>query len=344
MPIDTSIYSQLRPVEIPSFLDSQHKAMALSGMALDRARGMKQMEREGRAEQLASQKQRLSVLGGAMDQLAGMPEEQRQASYKSVRDEVMRSGLFQPDEIPELYDAGHFRMAASSIIPAYHQSDEYLERQFKRAQIAKLNAEAAGEAGGGERAVERLAGKLGNAQDAARTIGEVESQLGFVLDDYDAKTGKVGGESVDMPGVSVPGFGRLSFYSGEARTLDDTASRLFNLELKDRSGAAVTTPELDRLKREYSQGKYNTEGELLGAMQRYKRALSSKMRDIEAANPKAAARYAEYGGTTSRSLSAGTGARGAGPVGGFGPSANASEPPDFNSMSDEELQAYVGGK
>ena len=98
----------------------------------------------------------------------------------------------------------------------------------------------------------------------------------------------------------------------------------------DRSGAAVSSSELDRLKREYSQGRFNTESELLNAMQRYKRGLQAKMQDIEAANPRAAAQYAEQGGTTSRALAKRTAQApgGSGASGGWGPDeAHASEPP-----------------
>ena len=158
------------------------------------------------------------------------------------------------------------------------------------------------------KATERLSHNLGNSQDAVRTLKDVESQIGFSLDDYDTKTNRAfnsekGKDSaVDLPGVSIPGLGRVTAFSGAGRSLNDTAVKLFNIKLKDRSGSAVTSPELERLNAEFSQGKFNSEPELLRAMQDYKRALMGTMKDIEAANPSAASRYAEQGGTTSAGL------------------------------------------
>lgn len=142
MPIDASIYSQLRPVEMPSLLDSATKAANLSSLSMQQARGMKQMEREDREAQLQAQQQKLQVLGGAVDSLAGMPEPERASAYGAVRNQVMQSGLFKPEEIPEEYDPGLFRTTAASVLPVYRQSDAYLARQEKLAKIAKLEAEA----------------------------------------------------------------------------------------------------------------------------------------------------------------------------------------------------------
>jgi hypothetical protein len=145
MTIDASIYSQLRPVEMPSMLDSAAKAANLSSMALQQKRGMKQMEREDKEAQMAQQQQRLSVLGGAVDALAGMPEPERAKAYGSVRAQVMQSGLFNPQDIPEEYDPGLFRQTASSVLPMYRQSKEYIERQKTMAEIANLERKASGD-------------------------------------------------------------------------------------------------------------------------------------------------------------------------------------------------------
>lgn len=105
----------------------------------------------------------------------------------------------------------------------------------------------------------------------------LESKLGFSLDDYDPATNSIQGQNVDVPGANIPLVGRVSFYDKNARQISDSFSRIFNIELKDRSGAAVTTPELERLKQEFSSGKFQTESELIGAARDYKRLLNEEL-------------------------------------------------------------------
>lgn len=151
--------------------------------------------------------------------------------------------------------------------------------------------------------VQKLQDKLGNSQDAVNTLGEVEGQLGFNLDEYDPKTNTAKNKKVDLPGVSVPGVGRVSFYDKDARNLEDTAQKLFNIQVKDRSGASVTSNEMQRIQKEWSQGKYNTEADRLNAMQRYKRALQQTMKDVEAGfNPSVVGELESRGGVTSKRL------------------------------------------
>lgn len=171
------------------------------------------------------------------------------------------------------------------------QQDEAAEKKVRRDDELK------------DKYVEKLQGKLGNSQDAVNTLGEVSKVLGFNPEDYDPNTEMVDGKTVDIPGVSIPGLGRTSFYNKDARTLSNTAQKLFNLDLKDRSGAVITTNEMERIKDEYSKGKYNDEAELMGAMGRYSRALREKMKNIEAGySPDVVGEYQERGGTTSKRL------------------------------------------
>lgn len=151
-----------------------------------------------------------------------------------------------------------------------------------------------------DKKTQKLQADLNQSQAVATTISSVEDLLGFNLDDIDLTTGKVKGESVDLPGVNIPGKGRTTFYSSEARELDDTMSKLFNVELKNRSGVAVTPPELQNLKREFSEGKFNTEEEKLKALKRFKQALKKAFANIEAGYPKEViSEYQDRGGFTS---------------------------------------------
>lgn len=154
--------------------------------------------------------------------------------------------------------------------------------------------------------MQKLSKDIAGAQGVTSALDEVERQLGFKLDEANVSDGvvKVGGKAVDLPGVSVPGLGRVSAYSGKARELQGAAASVFNAELKDRSGAAVTNPELQRLKMEFGEGKFNTESEMISALQRYKRALKQELQNREAGYSKdVVGRYKDQGGRTSDTVS-----------------------------------------
>ena len=155
-----------------------------------------------------------------------------------------------------------------------------------------------------DRAIERLQGKMIDPQQIANTLKDVEGMIGetagvpgFNFDQYDAKNNKFNGKEIDLPGVSIPGMGRVSFYSGDAQKLDSAADKLFNIELKDRFGSAVTNNEMQRIKVEWASGKYNTEAQKLDALQRYKNALYKEMQNIQAGfDPQDVQTYKKRGG------------------------------------------------
>lgn len=154
--------------------------------------------------------------------------------------------------------------------------------------------------------VEKLQNKLTPLQEINTSLSGVENKMGFTLDEYDPETNKAKGKAVDLPGISVPGLGRIKFYSGDARSLDNAMTKVFNVELKDRSGAAVTTPELARLRDEFSEGKFNTESEKIAALKEYKRLAGLAMKNVEAGyDPAVVATYQDRGGMTSQSVSKG---------------------------------------
>lgn len=139
--------------------------------------------------------------------------------------------------------------------------------------------------------VESQIEKLGEVSDSvskvASSIGQIESQIGFNIDSYnpesntavDFKGNKI---AVDVPGVNIPGVGRTAFYSSKARMLNDSINKLFNEELFTRGGKAITSQELQRLKSDFSMGKFNTEQELLNALKNYKAAVQRAVTNAEA--------------------------------------------------------------
>jgi hypothetical protein len=160
-----------------------------------------------------------------------------------------------------------------------------------------------------EEGTQRLSKDVAGTQDMLGALDEVEAELGAPVDSYTRdKSGDLfdeSGKKVDLPGVSIPGLGRTSFYDSKARNLNSAASRVFNATLKDRSGGAVTDTELSRLKTEFNEGKYNTEAELIAALQRYKRQTQLVLKNREAGyKPEVVSRYTEQGGRTSQTIGA----------------------------------------
>lgn len=310
--IDANIYSQIKQPEQINVADQMGKMMTLRGMADTNQANQMKIAAEKKS---AYTKEAIAEF----EYLNSLPPEQQAVAYPKSMMKLGQIGMPTDNLIKDqqgnpVFDLNFYKQQNMGL----QSTPEYMAHIKAKKDLEKTDAEIYSlrkKASEGmdpykmfmlesmrDKSVERLSDKLGTSQDAARTVKNVETQMGFDLDSYDPEKNTADGRKVDLPGVSVPLLGRVKAYSSDARVLDDTASKLFNIELKDRSGAAVTTPELERLKMEYSQGKFNTESELLGAMKRYKSALNSKMIDIEAANPAAASRYAQQGGTTSKYL------------------------------------------
>lgn len=157
-----------------------------------------------------------------------------------------------------------------------------------------------------EQDVQKLSKDVEGVQDLIGGLDEVERELGGKLEEFSKdKNGNLtkAGKAVDLPGVSIPGIGRVSAYDTAARNLQSAAARVFNATLKDRSGGSVTDNEMERLRQEFNAGKYNTEPELIAALQRYKRQTNIVMKNREAAyNKDVVNKYADQGGRTSKPI------------------------------------------
>lgn len=151
--------------------------------------------------------------------------------------------------------------------------------------------------------IQKLSNKVGNSQELFQAITNVGKALpGGNLENLNVKDGELYGpdnKKLDLPGVSIPGYGRSNFYSGEARNLDSLMAKVFNVELKDRSGAAVVSEELTRLKNEFATGKFNTEAEMIQKLKEYQEAVIIELKNREAAfKPEVRKEYNDRGGFT----------------------------------------------
>lgn len=123
-------------------------------------------------------------------------------------------------------------------------------------------------------------------------IAEVESKLGFPLEKYNPKTESVDGKRYDAPGVNIPLLGRVTAYSSEARVLQSSIDGIINKEIKSAAGTAVSSSEMERIRRQWALGAYNSEAEMLSALGQYKAATKRELQRVEAAyNPQVRTQY-----------------------------------------------------
>lgn len=86
----------------------------------------------------------------------------------------------------------------------------------------------------------------------------------------------------DIPGYGATGMLPDPIVSRDAQDLRQSAATLFNLELRDRSGTAVTDNELQRLKNEFGQGNWKTDRQLREGIRQYETRLKEVIRNINA--------------------------------------------------------------
>jgi hypothetical protein len=139
MGIDASIYQNLKPIEMPSMLDSQQKAMNLSSLAMQQQRGMQEMDAADRDAKYTAHLQKASVFGNALESLSSLPEQERVTAYPKARAELVASGILKQEDAPQEYDPGFYRQS----LMRFRQSKEGIEQQLQKAQLGKIKAETA---------------------------------------------------------------------------------------------------------------------------------------------------------------------------------------------------------
>lgn len=105
----------------------------------------------------------------------------------------------------------------------------------------------------------------------------------------------------------IPAFGRVPslvptfMTSGQGKQLRQAIQKLSNVQLKQRSGAAVTQPEFARFVQEFGTGKLESEEALIGGLARLRRAIEADRAELERGlPPEAQQEYVERGGRLNR--------------------------------------------
>jgi len=114
------------------------------------------------------------------------------------------------------------------------------------------------------------------------------------LDSVEDLIGKYVYKGKDIPGVGP--IGRYS-YGKDAKEVESTLASLQNIVLKDRSGAAVTVPELERLKKELSTSYYNTDEDLVKSLVRFREIVNQHLTSqLAGFKPEDVSAYIKSGG------------------------------------------------
>lgn len=161
---------------------------------------------------------------------------------------------------------------------AYQQMIADLRRQSLavQAEIARGNQELKRlqlEMGGGQKA-DKAAQQVGTALEKAgipstiAVVREAESAL-----EKPGVTEWVTGPKSSIPDLLAP---------QDAKFARQAVQKLFNITLKDRSGAAVTNQELERLKAEFGTGVFKTPEQLTNAITQAKRIIDAHYKGIAA--------------------------------------------------------------
>lgn len=357
MPIDASIYGNLRPVEIPSMLDSQSKAMNLSSMAMQQARGAKQMEREDQEAKMTAHLQKASIFGNALESISGLPEQEKALAYPKVRMELVSSGIIKPEDAPEQYDPQFY----NPYISRFQQSKEGIEKRLKiaelaktKAEIGKLNAEAGSKVLGlknltpGEKAADVAYAKDASDyyyQGGKSTIEKNMAQLRDAVSTLESNPKLTGGITPRVPGLDSDMMQdtfnpKMAAVRDQIRgAVQGTLRAVLGAQFTEKEGAAIFNRAFNpRLSAEQNVKQATAVIRELEGMAREKDAAMAHFMDNGTLKGYRPARTM-MAGAGSQQMQQQSGG------GGFGmKSAAASERPNFDSMSDEELKRYVGGK
>ncbi len=109
------------------------------------------------------------------------------------------------------------------------------------------------------------------------------SEVDSLLSKYKDKDGNL---VKDLPGYGSSSYAPDFMISDDGKKLRQAISKISNVELKNRSGAAVTTPEFDRWRNELGSGNLKTDKQLLYGLQQLKKAYDAIKRNEIAGYPR----------------------------------------------------------
>lgn len=88
------------------------------------------------------------------------------------------------------------------------------------------------------------------------------------------------GKGGDLPGYGATALAPDWAVSEQAQNLRQASIKLFNIELAERSGAAVTMQELERLKDEFKTGAWRTDRQFVEGVNQYRKVLEDYKKSV----------------------------------------------------------------
>lgn len=225
-------------------------------------------------------------MGGAMPSQAQLMQQYNAMEQAPLDRELMRKkiesyGQITPyqKEMLKLKEAELARKGEGGGLTPYQV--ESLKMQQEKLQLDKDLKKSQAE--------EKEARKKQIEENKVKDYGKWISQSGIpelnqTLNEITAITSR----HKDLPGYGQTGWVPEFALSSEGKKLRSQIGNLFNVVLKDRSGAAVTDQELTRLKNEFLTNKWNTDEDIRTGLEQYKNRLVEVVRNINAASPEEA--------------------------------------------------------
>ena len=130
MPIDTSIYSNIRQPEKLDLTEPLRNSLNLSNMAMQNAAAAQKMKQ-------SEQQRKLLMIGNAIDDLASIPEDKRADAYKEHIGNLVKIGELKQDEDHGEYDPSFVRTVYSQL----NASPEYQQMKHLEAETQKLKSD-----------------------------------------------------------------------------------------------------------------------------------------------------------------------------------------------------------
>lgn len=225
-------------------------------------------------------------MAGAMDQIFGTKMAQHSPSQSAM---VQNYRMLQGKEADPLADLK--RQALQNQIANQKEAMKLRERGLK---AQEKNAAARLAETQENRALRKGLQLDKKVNDYAKWIDESGiPELNSTIKEIE----RITSANKDLPGFGQTGMVPDLLVSQEGEDLRSSVGNLFNITLKDRSGAAVTDQELTRLKKEFEDGKWKTDDALRRGLTKYVTRLKEKMRNIQAGtDPEAVTIYQQSRG------------------------------------------------
>lgn len=125
---------------MPSYADSQAKAMSLSQMGMQNDKMANDSINDQKNQDYADKMRKAQTVGSALESMAGMTPQERAMTYPKVRGQLVSQGLLGENDAPAEYDDGFYKQN----LYQYQQTKDYLEKQKTKAEINNLNRRNSG--------------------------------------------------------------------------------------------------------------------------------------------------------------------------------------------------------